>query len=711
MFYWKYHSKGLLFFLLFFSMVKYLQAQINREESLRHEEEAFQEQYQRAKAELGFWEVFTQRFTKTNALEYHRSNTCEYVIPVVIHAFHRLGALGVTSAQINTAMEKLNDDFNARNADFETVRPAFANVKSGLNIRFELAKVDPQGNPSTGIVYYQDMEEGFGGTAVNDEISSIAWDNYKYLNIYLMLDLFSDNDEYNSGVAWYPETWMSDQGLARIVYNWKYFGTGGTSVASDDFQSYITHEVGHYLNLKHTFEGLNCNGEGDNVEDTPPSNMPGKGCNISPCGVLINGENYMDYNDCHKNFTKGQVLRMKAALEHPTRRPLWQPENLIATGLLAPSAALQNCSGSFLSFSKTKLDESERNDGGMENAFIKIVLLGSKFTVANQLLEPNRHYTLSRLPSGLSSELFVNSDGQSAELRLKGKALDHSAAYSVTNLVLAFKNTAFQNNDAASIRNSIQTVSVRFKDPWAHTCADNLNGVSVNESTSWKPWKVSGPVPRRFGLWHNNSRFYVETYGRAMICDGKTTNITLLAAGDIIDASSNWVVGDGGGKQHLIMSTTYTTWGQKTGYAGFRMQIGNDYYYGWMKLQVAANEVKLLAWHYNNRPNAPIVVGSACGAELATSTTMAENNLLTVNVAPNPSTDRFQVQIQNATAGHGQLKLRLINAFGAKVLEQNFVRVQNELQTEMDLSNYPSGIYYLILEGAFGSKVVKLCKV
>ena len=131
-----------------------------------------------------------------------------------------------------------------------------------------------------------------------------------------------------------------------MVYNGQYVGTNTTG----EFRSVFTHELGHFLNLIHTFgEGPDCT-PGDNVADTPPhKERYNLGCPTSQtsttplatdCGPshVINSENFMDYNGCfcgYKNFTKGQVARMEAALNKNdvTRFPLWQTSNLIATGL------------------------------------------------------------------------------------------------------------------------------------------------------------------------------------------------------------------------------------------------------------------------------------------------------------------------------------------------------------------------------------------
>lgn len=256
----------------------------------------------------------------------------QFVIPVVFHVFNSSGASAIPMSQIQSALDKANEDFNLQNSDAATIDPLFDPLKAGLNVKFVLAKLDPNGQATTGVNYYP-TQSGFGGINMNNTVASYAWDNYKYVNIYVMRDLYNDGVTNNSGVAWYPDNWMSNNNLARVVYNDLYLGNSGTSVASGEFQSVFTHELGHFFNLKHTFEN-GCAGAGDDVGDTPPT-TGSVGCsNAWDCGGYTNGENYMDYNStCYKMFTKGQIQRVKDALyNHPTRNSLWTKSNLIATG-------------------------------------------------------------------------------------------------------------------------------------------------------------------------------------------------------------------------------------------------------------------------------------------------------------------------------------------------------------------------------------------
>lgn len=169
------------------------------------------------------------------------------------------------------------------------------------------------------------------------ELKKVAWDNKMYMNVYIVNDLFVNGEKNNSGIAWLPNMSMTNANLARVVYNGTYLP--GNINGEKDFTSIISHEFGHFLNLSHTFDGgcvvgkKDSSSEGDYCADTPAmlqsANNPAytghgkKNCN----GTVIDYGNFMNYG-VYSNFTKDQVTRMKAALQNPARKPLWQQSNL-----------------------------------------------------------------------------------------------------------------------------------------------------------------------------------------------------------------------------------------------------------------------------------------------------------------------------------------------------------------------------------------------
>jgi PKD repeat protein len=268
-----------------------------------------------------------------------------YIIPVVVHVFgdahncEQDDGICVTDDIVIDALNRTNQDFQGLNTLDGPVSPEFLALKGALNIEFVLAKTDPNGEPTSGIIRHSDSDgPGLGNGGDNEGVINNAWDNYKYMNIYIANDLYGDGKLNRSGVAWFPSTDMSDKGLARVVYNGSYIGNN----ANENFRSILTHEFGHWLNLAHTFNGGTCDAqgitfcsiEGDSVCDTPQISSSRMQNNAPNCtGQPTNTENFMHYSDNYALFTEQQVQRMTAALYHDSRATLWSDENLQATGL------------------------------------------------------------------------------------------------------------------------------------------------------------------------------------------------------------------------------------------------------------------------------------------------------------------------------------------------------------------------------------------
>ena len=264
-----------------------------------------------------------------------KSSFAQKTIPVVIHVIYNDSYSNISSSQVSSAITAINEDFNADNSDFSSVISAFSSIKANANINFELANLDPDGNTTTGITRTQSDLTDSAGENVK---ALVNWDSNMYLNIWVV-----DNIESGAGAyAYYPGT--APSGNEGIVCRHSQFGTWGTSSSSNFAATTLTHEIGHYLNLAHTWGNSNdaelesnCN-EDDGVSDTPNTTGTLYGCNTNQttCGSLDNVQNFMDYTECTNMFTTGQRARAHAALHSSEggRVNLWQYENLIATGLV-----------------------------------------------------------------------------------------------------------------------------------------------------------------------------------------------------------------------------------------------------------------------------------------------------------------------------------------------------------------------------------------
>ena len=271
-----------------------------------------------------------------------------YYIPVVFHVYGEnftcddAAQSCLTDAKIIDALQRLNEDFLGTNTQDGPIAPQFQAIRDNLNVEFVLAKKSPTGADSTGIVRYGREQAGYGnGSGADTAIAADAWDNFKYMNVYIMNDLYDDGSTNNSGVAWYPDLTMTQANTSRVVYNGWYVGDN----TDENFRSELTHEFGHWLNLPHTFAGNSCSLAnetfcgltGDRSCDTPQMSLSTDMYENSPncLGQPTNTENFMHYTSNYAMFTQGQVARMTAALHGDARSTLWSNDNLIATGLTA----------------------------------------------------------------------------------------------------------------------------------------------------------------------------------------------------------------------------------------------------------------------------------------------------------------------------------------------------------------------------------------
>lgn len=238
-------------------------------------------------------------------------------IPVVVHVLWNEDEQNIPDAQIASQIETLNADFAARNPDRAGIPAVWRGLSVDSGIQFELARRDPAGNPHTGINRVKTGRSGFGtddGAKSNADGGTDAWPAQDYLNIWVC--------NLEGGVLGYAQFPGGPPVTDGVVIGHRFFGSGGSARAPFDNGRTATHEVGHWLNLRHIWgDTEDCSGS-DHVADTPGQRLPNYGRPTFPsvsCGNGPSGDmfmNYMDYVDdtAMFMFTSGQVARMKATL-------------------------------------------------------------------------------------------------------------------------------------------------------------------------------------------------------------------------------------------------------------------------------------------------------------------------------------------------------------------------------------------------------------
>ncbi|NNC94141.1 MAG: T9SS type A sorting domain-containing protein [Chitinophagales bacterium] len=241
-------------------------------------------------------------------------------IPIVVHIIHNGDPIGsnqnITDAQVQSQIDVLNKDFRRQNADTVNTPASFLSDAADSKIEFCLAQQDPNGAATNGILRYNYNQTSYSTSYIEGTIKpATIWSRNSYLNIWVM----KLADGY-LGYSTFPGASANQDG---VVVDHRYFGKYPLNPNNTNYSlgRTTTHEIGHWLNLLHTFNagcGSDCATTGDRVCDTPPVSAANYGCSQSAtsCGVISMVQNYMDYSDdaCMNLFTKGQRDRMIATL-------------------------------------------------------------------------------------------------------------------------------------------------------------------------------------------------------------------------------------------------------------------------------------------------------------------------------------------------------------------------------------------------------------
>jgi hypothetical protein len=243
-------------------------------------------------------EAFTQKAMVTG-----RMVNGKIEIPVNVNVLYRTAAENISLAQIQSQIDILNKDFNATNSDFNQVPALFAGVKANVGITFVLVGGYRKSTTRTSWGTTDDMKRASTGGI--DPTSPTTT-----LNLWICT--------IGGGILGYAQFPGGASSTDGVAIDSKYIGSTGTAIAPFNLGRTATHEVGHWMNLRHIWGDATCGS--DLVSDTPTHNAANYGVPAYPHYSACSGNpvemtmNYMDYTDDRGMFmfSNGQKSRMGA---------------------------------------------------------------------------------------------------------------------------------------------------------------------------------------------------------------------------------------------------------------------------------------------------------------------------------------------------------------------------------------------------------------
>ena len=365
----------------------------------------------------GFAQHVNEQFEIAKNSPLTKGSGSQYTVPVVVHVVYDAATpeQNIHDSIVLNQIEILNNDYNRRNGDTVNMRSDFNIIAGSPKIKFRLATIDPSGNPTSGITRTETSKYSFGDISVFsgnfgplEEMKSTQdggidpWDQSRYMNIWVgNMEIlgFTALLGYATPPANLPN-WpggatagMSD----GVMIQYQAFGSnnpndlllGGGS--HDVLGRTLTHEVGHYLGLRHIWGDGDCTNQ-DGIDDTPNALEESAGCDTTAntCTDNIQGldlpdmlENYMDYSNetCQNSFTKGQVELMHGVFENQRYDLVYnnpasvEKEELFASIFPNPTANTLNI----------QLDNGMINTVEVYNTFGQSLLTSIQKSVSTQL--------------------------------------------------------------------------------------------------------------------------------------------------------------------------------------------------------------------------------------------------------------------------------------------------------------------------------------
>ncbi|MBM78906.1 MAG: hypothetical protein CL846_10535 [Crocinitomicaceae bacterium] len=634
-----------------------------------------------------------------------------YTIPVVFHVLHNGGAENISKDQIDDAMFILNRDYNLQNSDANNVQSIFQGMPADVQLEFKLATKAPNGQCFSGVTRTQNALSNNGSDGSlqvaaiisGNNVYNNPWPGNRYLNIFVCGEIggaagYTTNPSPFTGSSMYNGIWVLHD----------YVGSIGTS--SQYSSRTLTHEVGHWLNLDHTWSDNNnpgnsssCNDD-DNCDDTPrcigvtSCNLTSNTCSNDAVDgywgsdVIDNIENYMEYSYCSKMFTEDQKTRMRSALNSNStgRKNLWSTSNLNYTGVnVAPTLCAADfyaerqeiCEGNSIQF----FDASYNNATGWSWSF----------PGATPSVSTSQNPTVTYTSSGeFDVTLQVNDPSGNIQSKTISNYISSlSAPGQITPFEEGFENTSSVPNINWSVINGggpgFEITANSSASGSKSVKLDNSSGANLEEDEL---------ISSTYNLSNLASASLSFKYAFAKRSSSNTDYLQILVSND---CGENWFV------RKTLSPATIATMGNTTSNIS---PTGSD----WKSITVPSlvsiylvNDFRFKFKFVNGGGNDLFIDDINLSGPLSLNDNEKINDF---HVFPNPVSDQINVSF-NLISSMSIADVFIFDALGRKVeIISQGPLTSGSHSFSVDLSTYPSGLYFVKIDSPERKMVTKFIK-
>ncbi|MFM7015242.1 MAG: T9SS type A sorting domain-containing protein, partial [Bacteroidota bacterium] len=595
------------------------------------------------------------------------------------------------------------------NADTNLIPSVFAGLATDCEITFCLAQTDPSGQPTTGIDRIDRNSKGwtappFSQNYVDATIKpNSIWDVNKYLNIWVC-----PLSGGLLGYATFPPS-STNTGLSSpfgtattdgVVIQYNAFGRVGTLDPTYNKGRSATHEIGHWLGLRHIWGDANCGT--DYCTDTPTQSASNFGCPNFPSVTCSNGPNgdmfmnYMDYTDdpCMYMFTPNQKTRMVTTLTHTPFRVNLAASNRCNPPVVAAPVAAFTANSTTVAVGGTVNFTDQSTNAPTSWAWTFVGGTPASSTVQNP------------------TNIVYSTPGVYAVTLTATNATGSNTLTQSTYITVTAASTAgcdtISNYDLA-----VMTPTIVGSGGWGYVSGQNdygdlgkADGFAVTGSNLTVDGTYIG-----FGIGSSSGtgqtatvKVWSDAAGLPSTMLGSATISYDSIAANAAAGTEMWV--DFTPDIPVTAGTIYV--GVEFGYtAGDTLAIIHC-----ADTEIATGTAYELwsdgTWHaYSETPASwGINVAHLIRPVICTSTGLAENTLSDVSIYPNPTRGELTV-VLNKTANKGNLSFRVLNMVGAQVF--NTTLPSNNAGTyKLDLSKLAQGMYFVEINSAEGKSVQKI---